>query len=298
MSKADSYLYVVVDVFTQESLAGNPLAVFPDASAIDESTMQKIARELNLAETVFVLPPARKDCAARVRIFTPAKEMAFAGHPTIGTAFVLCQRGIVPQASNAFTLEERVGPVPLRIERGPRPLIWLRMPPVHERRCFDRSFCAKVLGLEPKDLLPIKPQLLSAGNPTVVVAAKNKTAVDRAWLDLAGLKTLKDPNDEPFCVFLFAPTSEGAYSRMFAPEYGIAEDPASGSCIGPLAVFMMRHGLISNACITRLLSEQGTKMGRRSLLHVEIQRKEGGDEIYVGGYVTPIIEAVMTLSPQ
>lgn len=298
MSKANSYLYVVVDVFTQESLAGNPLAVFPDASAIDESTMQKIARELNLAETVFVLPPARKDCAARLRIFTPAKEMAFAGHPTIGTAFVLCQGGIVPQASNAFTLEERVGPVPLRIERGPRPLIWLRMPPVREGRCFDPSLCATVLALEPQDLLPLKPQLLSAGNPTVVVAAKDKAAVDRAWLDLAGLKTLKDPNDEPFCVFLFAPTSEGAYSRMFAPEYGIAEDPASGSCIGPLAVLMMRHGLISNAGITRFVSEQGTKMGRRSLLHVEIQRKEGGDEIYVGGYVTPIIEAVMTLSPQ
>src|SRR5580700_2014251 len=132
MPSARSYRYVVVDVFSTEPLAGNPLAVFPDAAGIDESTMQKIARELNLAETVFVLPTTRKDCAARVRIFTPTKEMAFAGHPTIGTAFVLLQENIVPRDSSDFILEEQVGPVPLRVEAGRRPLIWLRMPPVRE----------------------------------------------------------------------------------------------------------------------------------------------------------------------
>ncbi len=140
----------------------------------------------------------------------------------------------------------------------------------------------------------MKPQLLSAGNPTVLVAAKDKAAVDRAWLDLAGLKTLKGTENESFCVFLFTPTPEGSYSRMFAPEYGIPEDPASGSCIGPLAVFMMRHNLISNAAGTRFVSEQGTQMGRRSLLHVEVHGKEAADGIYVGGHVTPIVEAVMT----
>jgi trans-2,3-dihydro-3-hydroxyanthranilate isomerase len=295
MAPTKSCRYIVVDVFTTEPLAGNPLAVFPNASDFDATTMQKIARELNLAETVFVLPATRKDCAARVRIFTPAKEMQFAGHPTVGTAFVLLQEETVLRNSSELILEEEIGPVPLRIEGGHRSLIWLRMPPVREGKCYDSSLCARVLGLDSHDLLPVKPQMLSAGNPTVVIAAKDKSAVDRAWLDLAGLKTLKGTESESFCVYVFAPTPEGAYSRMFAPEYGIPEDPASGSCIGPLAVFMMRHSLISNAAGTRFVSEQGTQMGRRSLLHVELQGKDAAEGIYVGGNVTPLVDAVMTL---
>jgi trans-2,3-dihydro-3-hydroxyanthranilate isomerase len=295
MARTKSYRYSVVDVFTTESLAGNPLAVFPDASEIDETTMQKIARELNLAETAFVLSATRKDCAARVRIFTPTKEMAFAGHPTVGAAFVLLQENIVPRDCSNFILEEQIGSVPLRVETGRRPLIWLRMPPVREEKFYDSSLCARALGLEPQDLLPISPQRLSAGNPTVVVAAKDKAAVDRSWLDSAGLKTLKGAENEPFCVFLFALTPGGTYSRMFAPEYGIPEDPASGSCMGPLAVYMMRHDLIPNAGDTRFVNEQGTKMGRRSLLHVEARGKGAADGIFVGGYVTPIVDAVMTL---
>src|SRR5580693_6267823 len=297
MAQVKSYRYAVVDVFTTEPLAGNPLAVFPDASEFDETTMQKIARELNLTETAFVLPATREDCAARVRIFTPAKELPFAGHPTIGTAFVLLQEGIVSRNDSEFSLEEEVGPILLRIEGGPRPLVWLRTPPIREGRCYDSALCARALGLEPQDLLPMKPQLFSAGNPTVVVGARDRAAVDRAWLDSAGLKTLKYAEDEPFCVYLFTPTPDGAYSRMFAPEYGIPEDPASGSCMGPLAVLMMRHNLISNAAGTRFVSEQGTKMGRRSLLLVELHGKQAADGIYVGGHVTPIVEALMTLGP-
>src|ERR1700733_1561703 len=182
MAKANSYRYLVVDVFSTEPLAGNPLAVFPDAAGIDETTMQKIARELNLAETAFVLPATREDCAARVRIFTPAKEMAFAGHPTIGTAFVLWQQKLASRNTREFNLEEMVGPVPIRIEGDQEPLIWLRMPPVYEGRCYDSATCAKALGLDAQDLLPMESQLLSAGNRALVVAAKDKAAVDRAWL--------------------------------------------------------------------------------------------------------------------
>jgi len=116
MSQPKSYRYVVVDVFTTEPLAGNPLAVFPNASDFDATTMQKIARELNLAETAFILPATRKGCAARVRIFTPTKEMPFAGHPTVGTAFVLLQEEAVLQNSRAIVLEEEIGLIPLRIE--------------------------------------------------------------------------------------------------------------------------------------------------------------------------------------
>jgi trans-2,3-dihydro-3-hydroxyanthranilate isomerase len=294
MALTKSYRYTVVDVFTTEPLAGNPLAVFPDASEFDETTLQKVARELNLAETAFVLPATRKDCAARVRIFTPMKEMAFAGHPTVGTAFVLLQEQAVSRSSAAFSLEEQVGAVPIRVELGKRPLIWLRMPPVREGRCYDSSLCAEALGLDPQDLLALEPRLLSAGNPTLVIAAKDKAAVDRAWLDLVGLKTLKGPEKESFCVFVYADPRWGLFADV-RPEYGIPEDPASGSCVGPLAVFMMRHGLIAPVAGTRFVSEQGTKMGRRSLLHVKIQGKDAVDGIYVGGYVTPVVEAVMTL---
>lgn len=290
-----SYRYLVVDVFTTEPLAGNPLAVFPDASDLDATTMQKIARELNLAETAFVLPATRPECAARVRIFTPSREMPFAGHPTIGTAFVLMQEGMVPRSSHEFALEEAVGAIALRIESGSRPLIWLRMPPTQEGRCYDPTLWAEALGLKPHDLLPVAPQLLNAGNPTVFVAAKDKEAVDRAWLDLAGLKALKGTETEAFCVFVFTPTPEGVYSRMFAPEYGVAEDAATGSSTGCLPLYMIRHGLISANAGAQFVSEQGTKMGRRSLLHVKLEGKEAADGIYVGGHVTPIVEAVMTL---
>ena len=295
MTLTSSYPYTVVDVFTAEPLAGNPLAVFPDASQFDTALMQKIARELNLAETAFVLPATRSDCAARVRIFTPVREMPFAGHPTVGTAFVLLQKDIVSGSRSEFMLEEEVGPIPVRVERGQPLLIWLRTPPIHEGRRLDRSICASALGLESQDLLAAEPQMLSAGNPTVFVALKDQAAVDRAWLDSSGLRSLKGDGSEPFCVFVFTPTAGGCYSRMFAPEYGVVEDPATGSSTGPLAAYMMRHGLASNAAGTRFVSEQGTKMGRRSLLHVEIHGENGTNGIFVGGHVTPIIEAVMTL---
>ena len=146
-----SYRYKVVDVFTTEVLEGNALAVFPDASDLDATTMQKIAREFNLAETAFVLPATRKDCAATLRIFTPAKERVFAGHPTVGSAFVLLEEGIVPKNSSAFVVEEKIGPVPIRIDSGARPMIWLRTPPIREGRCYDSALCAAALGLEPQD---------------------------------------------------------------------------------------------------------------------------------------------------
>jgi trans-2,3-dihydro-3-hydroxyanthranilate isomerase len=165
MTPTKSYPYAVVNVFTTEPLSGNSLAVFPDASEFDTETMQKIARELNLTETAFVFPATRPDCAARVRIFSPARELVFAGHPTVGTGFVLMQKEIVPRNSTAFVLQEQIGPVPLRIEAGARPLIWLRMPPIREGRCYDPSLCTQVLGLEEEDLLPIEAATAERGQP-------------------------------------------------------------------------------------------------------------------------------------
>jgi trans-2,3-dihydro-3-hydroxyanthranilate isomerase len=287
--------YRVVDVFTTEALAGNPLAVFTEASEIDQTTMQKIARELNLAETTFVLRAENPDCVSRVRIFTPKKEMVFAGHPTIGTGFVLRDTGVVPMSCESFCLEEKVGPVQIFIEDGERPMIWLRTPPISEGSFYDRSSCAGALGLKTDDLLDVQPQLLDAGNPTLLIALRSKEAVDRAWLDAQSLRTLKDDKAEPFCVFVFCPTGEGAYSRMFAPEHGVPEDPATGSSTGPLALFMIRSGLITGNSGTRFISEQGTKMERRSILHVRIAGDQGADGIYVGGHVTSVAEGTMKL---
>lgn len=294
---ADSrqYRYRVVDVFTERPLEGNPLAVFTDGRDIEDATMQKIAKELNLAETVFIVPSRRADCAVRVRIFTPMMEMRFAGHPTIGASFVLLDEGIVPRDNQRFILDENIGPVPIRVEPDGRPMIWLTTPPIQFGRTYDRIVCAKALGLDPADILDIPPQMATAGNPNVYIALRDKDVVDRSWFDRAGTQLLFDANTEPTCVFVFTPTPEGAYSRMFAPEHGVVEDPATGSATGPLAAFMLRHELAPGSDGTRFVSEQGVKMGRRSILHVLIRGDRGADGIEVGGYVTPLVEATMTL---
>ena len=284
-----TYHYRIVDVFTQTPLEGNPLAVFVDARGLRDATMQSIARELNLSETVFIFPSTRADCAANVRIFTPTREMLFAGHPTVGAAFVMLDEGMVPAGAGSFALEEKVGRVPVRVEGSGRPLIWLTTPPIHDGPKFDRKVCAAAVGLSIDDLLECEPQLLSAGNPTIFIPVKSKEAVDRAWMDMAGMAHFKNVHAEGGCVFVFAPVPEGAYSRMFAPEYGIIEDPATGSSTGPLAAYMIRHKLAPNT--PRFVSEQGTKMGRRSLLHVRIN----DGSIEVGGYVTPLVRAEMRL---
>ena len=289
--------YRVVDVFSEAPLKGNPLAVFPDASGMSETTMQHIARELNLSETTFVLRPSRARCAARVRIFTPGCELPFAGHPTLGTAFVLLKEGMIAEGTTSFRLEETAGPISVRVEtgEGERPLLWLRTPKITEGPTYDSQVAAQVLGLDGRDLLDCAPQCVSAGTPFIFVGLRNRAAVDRAWIDLTGMKLLAGNSRKPTGLFVFTPTAEGAYSRMFAPEFGIPEDPASGGATGPLAAYMMRYGLVSSAPGTRFISEQGTRMGRRSILHVRIDGVRGAHGIDVGGYVTPIVEAAMTL---
>ena len=298
MERDPAYRYRVVDVFTEQPLEGNALAVFPDASGLEPGMMQRIARELNLTETTFVFPPTRSDCVAKVRIFTPVRETDFAGHPTIGTAFVLLDESLVPKSTRYFLLEENIGPVPLKLDTGARPMLWLTTPPITVGRSYDRGLCARVLGLSEKDLLQGEPQLLSAGNPAVFVPVRDKSVVDRAWIDVSGMKLLRGAEETTTCVFVFAPTPQGAYSRMFAPEWGIPEDPATGSVTGPLVLFMMRNGLLSMAHDTHFISEQGTRMGRRSFLHVRIRRQEGALGIEVGGHVTPLASGLMDLPIQ
>ena len=288
--------YRVVDVFTQTPLEGNPLAVFPAPGDLSDGTMQRIARELNLSETTFVFPPTVPGAVANVRIFTPAYEMKFAGHPTLGTAFVLLAEGAIAPDTQRFAVQEPVGLVLVRRDEGPAPMLWLETPSIAKGRTFDGASCARALGLVPDDLIADAPcRLLSAGNPLVYVAVRDAAAVDRVRIDTPALRDLLAREPEPTALFVFAPTPAGAYSRMFSEDAGVVEDPATGSATGPLAAFMMDCGFVPKDDGTRFVSEQGVKMGRRSHLHVYVRGEGGATAIEVGGHTVAIAEATMTL---
>ena len=170
-------------------------------------------------------------------------------------------------------------------------MLWLTTPPVQDGPAIDKLKAAALISLAPGELADPAPQVLSAGNPTLFIALKDKSAVDRASLDTSKWAAVKRQyHPDPMCAFVFASTSEGAYSRMFAPDYGISEDPATGSSTGPLASYMIRHGIISARAGSRFVSEQGTQMGRRSILHVRLRGENGRDGIDVGGFVIPVID--------
>ncbi len=288
-----AYRYRVVDVFTTVALEGNPLAVFTDATGLDTATMQRIAREMNLSETTFVTPPVRAGATARVRIFTPANEMPFAGHPTLGTAFVLRDDG---RAGDAIVLEENVGDVRVRVEHvDGHARFWLTSPAITFGERVDPAGVAHALGLAPADLLSGAPPEFATVGPTFLyVAVRDRAAVDRVEVTPRLLREAA-PGHTPLQVFVFAPHADGAYSRMFAEEAGVAEDPATGSATGPLAAYMLRHGLAPREDGRCIVSEQGVKMGRRSLLYALVHLEGEEPRIEVGGSVVPVAEATLTL---
>ena len=286
-----------VDVFAESPLAGNQLAVVLDAEDISGEAMQRIAKEMNISETTFVMRSENPAHAARVRIFTPASELPFAGHPTVGTAWVLASEGLVPGDSMEFVLEEGVGPVRVRGVRGPRGLtFWMRHPELEfgvvERR---RAQAAEAIGLTEADLVEDVPvQVVSTGNPLLFYALRDGLAVDEAVPDVDLLRdVLKGTNS--FGAFIFAVVGANRlYSRMFSLD--IPEDPATGSGTGPLGAFAVRYGLVPRAPRVTLVSEQGTKMGRQSFLHIELTYSGEGDvpsDIEVGGSVRPVITGTL-----
>ena len=292
-----TFRYHIVDVFTQAALEGNALAVFVDAAGLDARTMQRIARELNLSETVFIFPPDDERAVARVRIFAPSKEMDFAGHPTIGAAFVMRQINLTQGNPREFALQENVGLVSVRVGDGADPILWLTTPAISVGDVYDPAQCAAALGLRPEDLLPGLPcQLLSAGSPFVFVPLQDTDKVDRIAVDTAALSDLF--RHQAMGLFAFAPTPGGAYSRVFAPALGIPEDPATGSATGPLAAYMVRHGLVATPADARFISEQGTRMGRRSFLHVLVHVERGAQSIEVGGNVVPVAVGEFSVASQ
>jgi len=293
------YRFVQVDVFTERVFGGNPLAVVFDAKGLGDGEMQAIAREMNCSETTFLLPPTRLDCAARVRIFTPAREVPFAGHPTIGTAWVLATEKLLPGNSLRFNLEEGIGPVEVTLEGDPmRPsFLWMR----HGEARFgpeltNRAGFAGALGLAEADLLAGAPVCTgSTGNTFLYVPLRDRETVDRARLDVPALLAAQGEGPN-LGVFVFAPDPNPkagkVYSRMFAPHTsGIPEDPATGSASGPLGAYLVERGLVAPATTVDIVSEQGTRMGRQSFLRIRIGMSGGRiSDIRVGGSVVPVIE--------
>ena len=249
------FRYVVCDVFTDVPLAGNQLAVFTDARDLDELTMQSLARETNLSETVFVLPSSSDDADVRIRIFTPAVELPFAGHPTLGTAFVLGG----PLSKIVIRIETGAGVVPVELERdGPRIVFGLMEQPIPRwETVADPAPILSALGL-PGSSLPIERYDLGPGH--VYFELDSPEAVAALAPDIGALA--RATPDGANC---FARDGARWKTRMFAPNHGVAEDPATGSAAGPLAVHLARHGRIAFG--ERIEISQGAEIARPSTLY-------------------------------
>lgn len=261
--------YLLFDVFADRPFEGNPLAVFPAADGLETATMQRLANELNLSESVFLTRTNDDERPARVRIFTPGTEMAFAGHPTIGTTIAIADE-LRWTTRESFILVEGVGDVSVRVERKGGTTAWLQTPPIHLGATFSRDDGTAVLQL-PLDRVreDVPVRLAGAGNPFLYVPLVDQAAVDAAGMDAQAIGRFIDDPKQLNGVFVFALTGEGTYSRMFAPMSGIAEDPATGSAHGPLYAYLIAHGLLPNETKS-YTALQGVKMGRRSVMQINV----------------------------
>ena len=286
--------YVHLDVFTDQPFTGNQLAVFLDAVEIDERHMQRIANEMAFPETTFVLPPEAPGTDARVRIFTPSRELPMAGHPTIGTTFALAGAGRLHAGADKTVLGFGIGPTTVGLEWGQNGLrfAWMTQPnPTFGPVVADTVAVAAALGVQPGDLvsgnLPV--QVASCGVPFLYVPLNSRAVVDAASVERATLRRLLRAVDlEELPVFVFSPEQADddatVYSRMFAPSFGIPEDPATGGASGPLGAYLLRHHAVPADIASRLVNLQGVRMGRPSRIHIALSNRAGVlEEIRVGG---------------
>jgi trans-2,3-dihydro-3-hydroxyanthranilate isomerase len=278
------YPFYTADVFTDRPFGGNQLAVFPDAGELNTRQMQLVAQELNLSETVFVFPPSSPANTRRLRIFTPAAELPFAGHPTIGTAYILGSIGAIgcDDAITRIVFEEGVGPVAVTVhaERGHPTFAQLaaaKLPEVGPPPPAPELIAA-VLSLELSDLLEGEaPQALSCGVPFLFVPLRDRAALRRARLDLARwqatLASYWAPHIYPFTYDAERPGSQ-VRARMFAPASGISEDPATGGAAVALAGYLGARDPARQATL-RWVIEQGFEIGRPSILEIEADKHDG-----------------------
>jgi trans-2,3-dihydro-3-hydroxyanthranilate isomerase len=288
--------YLLYDVFTHAPFSGNALAVFPDARGIAVPDMQRIARELNLSETTFVLPAERSDTDVRMRIFTPQVEMPMAGHPTVGSTFALAHAGVIAPGRTRFVFGLNVGPVPVDLawSDGTVSFVWMSQRAPAFGRTAPRGSVAEAVGLTAGDLLDDPAvQEVSCGVPYWIVPVRDRAAVDRAVPDAAHLRGLAERVGVSLPVYLFAREADEGdefYCRMFAPGIGVLEDPATGSAAGPLGSYAVQHRLVaddrrgSGQNITAITIQQGVAMGRPSRMHVQVEGRPGAiNSVRVGG---------------
>jgi trans-2,3-dihydro-3-hydroxyanthranilate isomerase len=289
-----SYRYLQLDVFTGDLFGGNQLAVFLDGRGLADVTMQAIAREMNFSETTFILPPERPDTDVRMRIFTPGSELPIAGHPTIGSTFGLARTGVIAPDRERFVFGLGAGPTPVSLNwRGADlAFAWMTQPlPEFQRPIAAPGLAAAALGLREEDVagtnLPV--QIVSCGVAFLYVPVSTRNAVDRASLNPAAYAELmRSAQVGVNGVFFFTPEpgrpAATVYSRMFAPDVGIAEDPATGIASGPLGCYLVRHNVVAPEQAGAMLSLQGVKMGRPSYVHVSIGVENGEiGSVRVGG---------------
>jgi trans-2,3-dihydro-3-hydroxyanthranilate isomerase len=289
-----TYAFVTVDVFTERRFGGNPLAVFPDARGLGDAAMQSLAAEFNLSETTFVLPPADPANTARVRIFNRTYEMAFAGHPNVGTGYVLAQQG--REKSGVLRFEEIAGLVEVNVERdaagaltgttiaAPQPLsLGAKVP---------ADTVAACAGLVATDVLSAAhPPMVATVGMSFVLAEVSPAALARATPNIAEFRAGVARQPElagRLSLYLYARDSHPSRirARMFAPLAGTWEDPATGSAATPLAALLLSFTRDEHA---RFTIEQGVEMGRPSLLRVEARRAPDGIRATVGGNCVPVL---------
>jgi len=300
-----SYRYLHLDVFTDRRFGGNQLAVFLDGRGLTSEAMQAIAQEMNFSESTFVLPPERGDTDVRMRIFTPGSELPMAGHPTVGSTFALARSGVIAAGRERFVFGLGVGPTPVTMtwRDGELTFVWMEQrPPIFGPTVADPAVAAAAIGLQPAAIAgtgwPV--QQVSCGVPYLIVALATRAAVDSAVLNQRALDDLRSAHGvEASALYIFStepgPDRATVYSRMFASDLGVAEDPATGSAAGPLGCYLVRHKIVAPDKASAMISRQGVKMGRPSDIHISIGADASGaiTSVRVGGSAVLVGDGIL-----
>lgn len=288
-----AHRFYIVDVFAERPYSGNPLAVVVGADALPDETMQRLAAEINYSETTFVAPEPEDDGGHRVRIFTPAREIAFAGHPILGTAWVLRHR-VAREGSGPVRLDLAVGQVPVTFEhaRDGREVAWFLTPPASLGGTCAREPIAAALGLSPEEIDAGSPvQQISAGTSVVIVPLRSLDALRRCRLDLDAFAPLRVQGFPPL-VYVFCRETHHAdndlCARFFFEAHGVREDPATGNGAAFLGAYLLEHRRVPGSDLS-LRIEQGYEMRRPSLVLLRARWVGGSREVRVGGQVLPSI---------
>jgi trans-2,3-dihydro-3-hydroxyanthranilate isomerase len=293
------YHFVQADVFTATPFGGNQLAVFTDGRGLSAEEMQTLTREMNFSECTFVLPPEIPGALKRIRIFTPGTELPMAGHPTVGTTYVLVQRGDIPLTGDVTeaALQLGIGLVQVAIARGDggAGFVWMtQRPPEFGAVREDREAVAAAVGITAADLADSLPiQIVSTGLPFLFVPVRSLAAIHQCRPDRAALRSLFV--DDPVMVYMFTTETDSSdvqlHCRMFGPHVAeVPEDPATGAAAGPLGAYVAQYAVLPRRPDLHFILEQGVEMGRPSRIHVEVttQASEfqririGGQAVIVG----------------